>query len=905
MSKELKHYGIKRRSGRYPWGSGEDPEQRGKSFLGQVDELAKKGLSEVKIAEGLGMNTQQLRAKKSLAKAEQRKSDYAEALRLKNKGYSNVEIGKRMGKNESSIRALLDPAMKERSEVTNVISNVLKDNVDKKKYLDVGLGVENHLGVSRTKLKTALEQLKEDGYKLHSFKVEQVGTGEKTNMMVLTKGDVSFGEVMRNRDKIRLTTDYSEDGGRSFLGLEPINSVSSKRVQIRYSEEGGAQKDGIIELRRGVEDISLGNAKYSQVRIGVDGTHYMKGMAVYSDNIPKGVDIIYNTNKSVGTSQDKVFKEMKDDPDNPFGSTVRQQHHITAEGKKFKEAPEMLRMKQAGLSYEDISKKTGIPLNDVKKAIKVKALNIVNEEGDWGEWSKSISSQVLSKQTTDLAKKQLGLSYDAKKDEFDELASLTNPVVKRKLLDSFADDADSAAVHLKAASLPRQATHVLIPFPTIKESEIYAPNYNNGEKVILIRYPHGGRFEIPELTVNNKHKEANNIIKNAKDAVGINHKVAEKLSGADFDGDTVLVIPNNKGSIKTAASLQQLKDFDPKTAYPAYEGMPRMTARAKGMQMGLVSNLITDMTIKGATYDEIAKAVKHSMVVIDAEKHHLNYKQSYIDNGIAALNEKYQGKARGGASTLISRASSVVYPNARKESIDPETGKKIYTYTGESYVTRSGKEKFKTTTSTKLAETSDAFSLSSGTPMETVYANHANKLKALANEARKTSLSTKPMYTSPSAKKLYAKEVATLDAQLNTALKNKPLERQAQLLANTIVASKKAANPNMDAADLKKIKGQALAEARARMGAKKQDIVISEKEWEAIQSGAISSNKLMQILNNTDLDRVKQLATPRTTTLLTPIKEARIKNMIANGYTQSEIANQLGVSTKTISNLMQ
>jgi DNA-binding CsgD family transcriptional regulator len=765
--------------------------------------------------------------------------------------------------------------MKERSEITNVTANVLKDNVEKKTYLDVGLGVERYLGVSRTKLKTALAQLEEEGYKLHSFKVEQVGTGEKTNMMVLTKGDVGFGEVMRNRDKIRLTTEYSEDGGRSFLGLEPINSVNAKRVQIRYNEEGGAQKDGVIELRRGIEDISLGNAKYAQVRIGVNDTHYMKGMATYSDNMPNGVDIIYNTNKKIGTpmlgtKDNTVCKEMKDDPDNPFGSTVRQKHYVDKDGNK-----------------------------------KLSALNIVNEEGDWGEWSKSISSQVLSKQTTDLAKKQLGLAYDAKKDEFDELSSLTNPVVKRKLLDSFADDSDSAAVHLKAAALPRQATHVLIPFPTIKETEIYAPNYNNGESVVLIRYPHGGRFEIPELTVNNKHVEANRVIKNAKDAVGINHKVAEKLSGADFDGDTVLVIPNNKGSIKTRAALEQLKDFDPKTAYPAYEGMPRMTSRAKGMQMGSVSNLITDMTIKGATYDEIARAVKHSMVVIDAEKHHLNYKQSYVDNGIAKLKEIYQGSARSGASTLISRASAEVRVNARKESVDPETGKKIYTYTGESYITRRGKEVFKTTTSTKLAETPDAFSLSSGTPMEAIYATHANKLKVLANEARKTSINTKPMYTSPSAKKLYANEVASLDAQLNNALKNKPLERQAQLLANTIVSTKKTDNPMMDAADLKKIKGQALAEARARMGAKKQDIIISDKEWNAIQAGAISSNKLMQILNNTDLDRIKQLATPRTTTSLTPIKEARIKNMIANGYTQSEIANQLGISTKTISNLMQ
>jgi DNA-binding CsgD family transcriptional regulator len=991
--KELSHYGTPRHSGRYPWGSGEDPEQRNKSFLGQVEELKKKGLSEKEIAEGLGMNTSQLRAKKSLAKAEQRKADYAQAIKWKEKGMSNVEIGQRLGGlNESSVRALLNPAIKERSELANVTANMIKDNVAKKEYVDVGIGVERHLNVSRTKLKTALSQLEEEGYLLSYVPVEQLGTGKKTSMMIISKPknedavnaiklglntsikklrddgysdeeiskkigkDVSsidkimkeaYADVYANKDKIKTITDYSEDGGRSYLGLEPIRSVDSKRIQVRHHEEGGSDKDGLIELRKGVDDISLGNARYAQVRIGVDGTHYMKGMAVYSNDMPKGVDIIYNTNKKLGAPKDKVFKVMtadlndpkaksilsldiskdekdnllkkgvsdgsiKPDPDNPFGASVKQKHYVTDKGAKTPGSTEMLNLKTSGKSYEEISKIMKVPESLVRDSIKIKSVNIVNEEGEWRDkWSKSLSSQMLSKQTPALAKRQLDISYNIKKEEFDEIMSLTNPAVKKRLLESFADDCDSSAVHLKAAALPRAGWHALIPFPNMKETEVYAPNFRDGEKIVLIRYPHGGIFEIPELTVNNKHKLAKEVLKDAKDAIGIHPKVAEKLSGADFDGDSVLAIPNNNRDIKYSASLQGLKDFDPKTRYPAYEGMPKMDARTKGIKMGDVSNLITDMTIRGANNDELARAVRHSMVVIDAEKHNLNYKQSYIDNGIADLKKKYQGSAIAGASTLISRASSEQRVGVRKEHIDPKTGKKVYEYTGETYnkITKRKDGTIKETPtlrtikSTKMAEKDDAFKLSSGTPIETIYATHANKLKALANQSRKEYINTPPILQNKEAKEKYAYEIGVLNSKLNVALKNAPLERQALVLANSVVAAKKASNPNMEPDQIKKLKGQALQEARNRTGAHKQRIEITDREWEAIQAGAISNNKLSQILNNTDLDKIKQLATPRTTITVTPAKKQKAELMLANGHTQAEVADALGVSTATLAKM--
>lgn len=882
----LAHYGILRRSGRYPWGSGETQEIRNKSFLDHVSDLRKQGLSETDIAQGLGITTTELRAAKSIAKNEQKQSDIAMAQRLKDKGLSNMAIGERMSLNESSVRALLAPGQKDKADILQKTADMLKRQVEEKTYLDVGAGAESYInvgsGISSTRLNTAVAMLKEEGYQLHYVKVLQLGTGKLTTMKILTKGDTPYADVYKNRDQIKQIAEFTDDGGRSYLGLKPPMSVSSKRVGIRYAEEGGTAADGVMYLRPGVEDLSLGRSRYAQVRIAVDGTHYIKGMAMYKDDLPDGVDILFNTNKSNTGNKLDALKTMKDDPDNPFGAVISRQKG---------------------------------------------ALNIVNEEGNWGDWSKSLSTQMLSKQSLNLAKTQLDVTHKAKVDDFDEISKLTNPAVRKKLLESFADDADSSAVHLKAASLPRQGSHVILPINTIKDTEIYAPNYNDGERVVLIRYPHGGPFEIPELTVNNRHPEAKKLLGNATDAVGIHHNVAARLSGADFDGDTVLVIPNNQGRVKSAPALAGLKDFDPQSSYPPYHGMKTMgggiwdatlgkevyppgkkpSGRTKALEMGQVSNLITDMTIRGASASELARAVRHSMVVIDAEKHGLNWRESAKVNGISQLKQKYQGRATAGASTLISRATSEVrIPDRKPRSagnggpVDKATGKKMYEPTGESYLNRDGKLVIKTAKSTKLAEAENAHSLSSGTPIEKIYADHSNRLKSLANEARRVAVNTKSIPYSPSAKKTYSKEVASLNAKLSLALRNRPLERQAQVLANAVITAKRQANPDMEHAELKKLKGQALAEARVRTGAKKQHVEITADEWNAIQAGAISHKQLSDILNNADLDVIRKLATPKIQILMTPAKTQRAKAMIDSGHTQAEVATALGVSLTTL-----
>ena len=900
---ELMHYGTPRHSGRYPWGSGgdENGSQNNKAFLGWVNDMKGQGLSEKEIADGLGMTTTQLRTAKSIAKNAQKAADIAMANRLKDKGYSNGAIAERMGlAGESSVRALLADGVKDKVDVLQNTANLLRERVESGAYIDVGTGVEYQLGVSRQKLNTAVDLLRQEGYGYHKVQEDQIGTGNKTTFKVLTKPGVEYRDVVANKENIQQIKAFSEDGGRSYLNVAPPMSISSKRVGVKYDEDGGSLADGVIYVRPGVHDVSIGNARYAQVRIMVDDTHYLKGMAVYKDDLPPGVDLLFNTNKSNTGNKLDAMKEIKDDPDNPFGATIRQRLDPT----------------------------TGKPTS---------VMNIVGhkegsgEEGSWDTWSRNLPSQFLSKQSPKLAKEQLDVTYDRRRDELEGILRLTNPAVKQKLLETYADSADSAAIQLKAAALPRQSTHVILPVNSLKDHEIYAPNFNDGDRVALVRFPHGGTFEIPELTVNNRHREAKKLLGSAKDAVGINAKVAERLSGADFDGDTVLVIPNNTGRVKSTPALEKLKNFDPKREYAPYHGMRTMdggtydanlrksvfpegkrpSSMTKGFQMGDVSNLITDMTIGGANNDEIARAVKHSMVVIDAEKHHLNWKQSAIDNNIPQLKEKYQGAKNAGASTLISRATSRQDVRARKAGsykdggpgpIDPNTGKKIWQETGESWVNSKGKTVFKTQSSTKLAETDDAHTLVSknNTKIENIYAEHSNRMKALANDARKAMVSTKPTPYSPSAKKAFDSEVRTLNAKLAQAVKNRPLERQAQVIANATVRAKRQAKPDMDADELKKVKFQALEAARIRTGAQSTRIHITDEEWAAIQAGAITHSRLSEILQKADIDRVKQLATPKQDLLMNSTKTRRAESMAKLGYTQAEIAAALGVSVTTL-----
>lgn len=891
----LIHYGMPRRSGRYPWGSGKEPYQHSGDFLSRIDELKKQGLSDTEIAKSMGLTTTQFRTQRSLAKDERRAIEVETAKDLRNKGYSLNEIAEKMGyNNDSSVRSLLNENSEARMNQAKKTAEFLKKQIDEKGMIDVGAGVERELGISKEKMKEALYILELEGYPTYGGRVPQVtNKGKQTTLRVVCPPGTEHKDIY-DYDKINSLKDYvSHDEGETFdpKFVYP-KSMDSKRLQIRYAEDGGENKDGVIELRRGVDDLSLGNSHYAQVRILVDNNKYLKGMAVYGYDLPDGVDVIFNTNKKRGTPKEEVLKTVKDDPDNPFGSLIK-------EGINDPDNPSSERGGQS--YYYDKNGK--------------KQLSLINkraEEGDWGDWADKLPSQFLSKQSMSLIKKQLNLAEADKQAEFDDICSLMNPTVKKVLLKSFADDCDAAAEHLKAAALPRQKYQVILPLTSIKDNEVYAPNYRNGETVALVRFPHGGTFEIPILKVNNKQPEGLRVLGNTPaDAIGINKKVADRLSGADFDGDTVMVIPCNssrsKVRITSTNALEGLKDFDPKLEYGGKKPGTFKEMKNTQTEMGKISNLITDMTLKGATEDELVRAVRHSMVVIDAEKHGLDYKQSEADNGIQALKKKYQAHddddGYGGASTLISRAKSETSVLKRKGSpvIDKETGEQSYKEVVEEYVDKDGKVHTRMQRSTKMAETRDARTLSSGTPQEEVYADYANSMKALANQARKVMVNTGKIEYSSSAKETYSNEVRSLMYKLNDALKNAPRERKAQAIANSVVEAKKKANPDMSKAEIKKASQQALTSARASVGAKRTPVQITDKEWEAIQAGAISENKLLQILNNTDIDEVRKRATPRTNNVLSQAKINRIATLRASGYSTSEIAEALGVSSSTVS----
>lgn len=885
MDEFLEHYGTPRHSGRYPWGSGKDPYQKSVALKKYYDELKAQGVSEKDIAAGMGFKSiKQMRNYITISNAEIKKQQYLEAVKLKEKCYSNRAIGEALKPpmGESSVRNLLDPAKKAKAEVVENVADILKDGLEKGKFIDIGEGVGPHVGVSDTKLEAAVELLKTQGYQVYNYDQLQQATGKYTKMKVLCPPGTTFSDMYQNRDKVGLPDDWTPDDGFTVNKLKPPIQMSRDRILVRYAEEGGKDLDGSIEIRPGVADLSLGDVSYAQVRIAVEGGLYMKGMAGYSPSIPDGYDIVYNTNKSKGAPDEKVFKEMKDDPDNPFGAAIKQYTYHDDKGEE----------------HQSIINKVG-------------SGDKANEEGKWDTWQRKLPAQFLAKQPIPFAKKQLAILYDSKAEEFEELKQLTNPVVKRQMLMDLADSCDSLSVSMEAAALPRQATKVLRPVPELKDNEVYAPTFKEGEEVALVRFPHAGTFEIPVLTVNNRSKEGKvRVGASARDAIGINPSVAERLSGADFDGDTVLVLPMSSQKVKWTKPLDQLKGFEPKIEFAMPDGVSNgMKDATKQTQMGIVSNLITDMTIRGAPPDKMARAVKHSMVVIDAQKHNLDWKESERRFGIKELIKEYQvkpdGARAGGASTLLSAGTGKVdVPTYREKGFDKTTGKKIIEDRPDDvYISKkTGKLTRRTVKRPRLAIYDDANLLSSGTDIEQVYADHSNRLKRLAEAIRIEVGATPNNPISPSAKKTYAPEVKSLDAKLKEVVMNKPKERAAQAIAGKIVADKIKASPEIkdDKDKLKKIRNQEQARARARTGAKRSEIYITDREWEAIQAGAISSTALSKILTRADKTRVRQLATPKEGKVLTDATASRIKAMINNGCTLEQAANQLGVSIATV-----
>ncbi len=933
-----------RGSGRYGWGTGKNPGQHQFTFMSEVRRLRAKGMADKDIAKtllGPDASISTLRMEIAYQKTEERRADTARARELLIESNGNAsKAARRMGKSESSFRKLVDADLESNNDKYLNTANYLKEKMSDGTILNISPGTEISMNVTNNTLKNAVYMLEKEGYIKGECLIPQQTTKNKTTVTVLCPPGTDFTESVKKdgskakyihwtkyQDNIKTVEDYSPDEGHTYETVKFPESLKSSRVQIRYAEDGGVAKDGVIEIRRGVKDLSLGSSQYAQIRMAVDGTHYLKGMAMYaSDDMPDGIDVIFNTNKKKGTpmidGDHGVLKPLKIngetgkiDKDNPFGALIKRGGQYEYEG------------------------------DDGK--MHLSPINKLSEEGDWDNWSRNLSSQFLSKQPLKLIKQQIDLSIANDRDELSDIKMLTNPVIKKKMLMDFANKCDSNANDLSVIGFKGQAFQVLLPITDMKDNEIYAPSYKDGDTVALVRYPHGGTFEIPVLKVNNKNKAAKKAMQNARDAVGITPKTASILSGADFDGDTAVVIPlkSNRLAIRSDAnteipSLKSLKEFDPKS-YKLPDDAPRITNAHKQKLMGQATNLITDMTADDASFDEIARAVKYSMVVIDSEKHHLDQAQCAKDNKIQELKNKYQDG--GGASTIFSRANAEHYIPKQKEinntsimtpselkrwndgeviyrptgdtkykatpikdpsKMTPEqlklyqSGRKVYQYSDEK--TEVVQQKIKGTASVRNAM---ELVRNPDNPKEVAYANYANTLKDLANQARKEARSIKPVPVSQSAKKTYAEEVENLNRQIRIAESNKPRENQAQLIAAARSSEKIKSNPGLDYEHRQRIKAQELQKARDEVGAHKEKIVISDREWEAIQANAISTNKLQKILDNTDQEAFKKRATPRNSaTAITDTKLQRIQAMYSSGmYTQKDIAEALGISASTVS----
>lgn len=920
-------------------------------FDRQIKALKKEGYTEAQLAIGLGITTQSLKARESIAtniaKREflDKNRELIEGIKgpdgnwIKEPITNRSERARILGVTEGTLRSRENGQVDENSKIIFEVADILRDEMSKSKYLDVGKGtaerisLEQKMNVKPDRLATAIEILKLEGFDTINVQVDQMGSraGNKTTIQALVPPGTTYQQLKNDV----LTTEgvigvYSgprlDSNSGSFRKIEEPVAIDPSRIFVRYAEEGGKERDGLIELRRGVDDISLGNAAYAQVRIAVEGGKYLKGMALQTDDIPEGYDILVNSNKPIGTPKEDTFKKLEPSkaiPGNPFGTSIRtnpdedyiiQRHYIDS--------------------------KTGEE--------KLSAINVVNAEGDWAQWSKTVASQLLAKQSPDLVKQQLEKTYEAREQEFNEIMSLTNTVVQKRLLDEFEKNTDKAAVDLKAVAFPGQSTRVLLPYPDMNPKECYCPGYDNGEMVALIRYPHGGVFEIPALTVNNKYEAARKDLGNCRDAIGIHPDAAATLSGADFDGDTVIAIPildkyGNKVTPLTSSDdinmqpYEKLKGFDtkqfalPKDVVYEADGVTRrkdprvmQDEAARGKQMGIATNLIMDLTSKRADPDDIVNAVMYSMVVVDAYKHGLDWKLAKKVFEIDRINKKY--RSSGGSDTIMTKAKSpeYIYPRKEKTAVSKMSeeelkrwyaGEKIYEdisktvawrdkETGEYHeVQKRGKK----IPSTRMAEEKDPYKLMSNSPteIEMSYADFATRLKALATRARKElrSIATYTKNTDPSLKEKYKDEIKSLMDQKTVAIAGKPLEKQAQAYANKKFQIFKEDNPDLDDDKYDKFKGRFIQEARDRIGAKQTRVTISDKEWEAIQSGVISASQLDELLDYADMDRVKKLAMPRSTGSLSYSQIQAIERALRKEDANiAEVASDFGVSVSTIFN---
>ena len=269
----LKHYGMPRRSGRYPWGSGENPYQRTGLFKGWVKDQKAAGISAKDIADvakdagcsneiilrslksakyspaeimtAMDLNSSRYRAIDSIG-SEEEKAERDALIRqyITVDQMSDTAIGKAMGLNESTIRSIRSKLDDDEKKGNMQTAEALKEALDRSEagMLDIGKGSEYYIGVSRTRLKNAVAILQEQGYNVQYDKVNQPFSGEQTSLMILTKNDKDWKDVHNNLDKITPLGDfYCEDGSNGILKVKAPTSIDSKRFPHVFVDSSAAK----------------------------------------------------------------------------------------------------------------------------------------------------------------------------------------------------------------------------------------------------------------------------------------------------------------------------------------------------------------------------------------------------------------------------------------------------------------------------------------------------------------------------------------------------------------------------------------------------------------------------------------------------------------------------------------
>lgn len=846
------------------------------------------GATYTEMAAAFGISTGELRQRVMAEGHHKREFRLYIAKQMEEEGISKSDMDTVFNAPKGTAARVLAAGQSKKDAKMNEIRDKIVNRVDEVKYLDIGKGTDIQLGVTRETLEGIVRGLEAEGYHTHTVYLKNLTDANKdTTMRVLSK-EPDLKKVVAHKHDIRSLDAWYDPEGK-LRDIEPPQQLDWDRVKIRYGDEGGKARDGMMQIRPGAEGLDLGDARYAQVRIAVGGTSYLKGVAIvdHTAKFPPGTDIIFNTNKPKGTPREDVLKPLKKEvmSDNPFGAVIKSQKGY---------------------------------------------INFVSKEGDWNDWSAGLAAQMVSKQPDKFVKAQLDKTYGNIKKDFEAFQAIEHPVIRSHFLEEYARSLTTKANKLKAEGVEGERAQLLLSNPNLKPNEVYAPNYKNGERVCLIRYPHGGTFEIPELVVNNNHQSSRRILGNAIDAIMVNPSVAGKLSGADFDGDTVYVLPQNKKNPILSTELppsirKKVAEFDPEKYHVDMpSGKHVVTKKYSTDQMGIATNLISDMTTLKAPVGDIIDATLYSMVVIDSYKHNYDLKQAKKDFRINDLKKKYQGAANAGSATIITRARSKVKVYEHFDGTLERVKEKSYKTTGANgkeyrekyYVLEDGTEvSKKRVKEVRLMDiTKDAHTLKSSHPntIEDRYANYANGLKALQNEAYKANAAIKMPKKDPQAAKQYAPEVQSIEGKLKAAMSKAPTERQIELLAEQ--RFRHYSYPGMEAEDRKKLAARSRITARKIVTGQSQGpksrrserMHLTDMEWQAIFHNALSPSTVKRVLEYCDSDEVREKVIPKGYQSIPSAKISRARAMLAQTsggkpkYTYAEVAEALGVSVSAL-----